>query len=263
MADQMDHKKAILDQFTRQAVPFQKKLEPADVAVLQLYLDATGVTSQDTVLDVACGPGVVACAFAAVARHVTGIDLTPAMIEQAQKLQEKKGLTNITWQVGDVLPLPFADAAFSLVITRYSFHHFLDPQAVLQEMVRVYAPGGTVMVVDVVLPPDKVEAYNRVEKLRDNSHTRALTLAQFLDMARACGLRDIDTHFYRLEMELEAQLKASFPKPGDADRIRQIFREDIGKDRLGVGPRLRGGKIYFAIPNLILTGKNSSRSSQV
>jgi SAM-dependent methyltransferase len=255
LTDRRDHKQAILDQFTKQAAPFRKKLEHADAAVFQLYLDATGVTSQDTVLDVACGPGLVACAFASVARHVTGIDLTPAMIAQAQKLQRQKGLTNMTWQVGDVLPLPWADASFSLVVTRYSFHHFLDPEAVWREMVRVCTLGGKVMVVDVVLPPDKVDAYNRVERLRDNSHTRALTLAQFLDMARVCGLEAIATHFYRLEMELEAQLQASFPRPGDADKIRQIFREDIGKDRLGVGAHLRGGKIHFAYPNLVLVGK--------
>ena len=255
MTDPSGHQKAILEQFTKQAVPFLKKMGPADEAILQIYLEATGVTSQDTVLDVACGPGLVACAFAGVARHVTGIDLTPAMIAQAKKLQESKGLTNMTWQVGDVLPQPFADAAFSLVITRYSFHHFLDPQAVLAEMVRVCAPGGTVMVVDVVLPPEKVEAYNRMEKLRDSSHTRALTLDQFLDMARGCGLGEIATRFYRLEMELEAQLKASFPGPGNTDKLRQIFREDIGKDRLGVGAHLKGGKIYFAFPNLVLVGK--------
>jgi ubiquinone/menaquinone biosynthesis C-methylase UbiE len=255
MRNQSEHKQAILDQFTKQAEPFQKKLEHADAAVFQLYLDATGVTSQDTVLDVACGPGLVACAFAVVARQVTGIDLTPAMIEQAKKLQEKKGLTNMTWQLGDVLSLPFAEASFSLVVTRYSFHHLLDPQVVLQEMVRVCTPGGTVMVVDVVLPPDKVDAYNRMEKLRDNSHTRALTLDQFLDMARTCGLRDIVPHFYRLEMELEAQLKASFPRPGDADKIRQMVREDIGQDRLGVGAHLRGGEIHLTYPNLILVAK--------
>jgi SAM-dependent methyltransferase len=222
---------------------------------VQTYLALTGVTFRDTVLDVACGPGLVACAFAAVARQVTGIDLTPAMIEQAKNLQAQKGLTNMNWQVGDVLPLPYADGSFSLVITRYSFHHFLDPQAVLREMVRVCAPPGTIMVVDVVLPAEKVAAYNRMEKLRDNSHTSALTLTRFLDMAAACGLVDVTTHFYRLEMELEAQLKASFPGPGDDDKIREIFREDIGKDRLGVGAHLQGEEIHFAYPNLVLVGK--------
>jgi SAM-dependent methyltransferase len=250
-----EHKQAILDQFTKQAVPFMKKLGHADESVFQLYRDVTGVASRDTVLDVACGPGLVASAFAVVARQVTGIDLTPAMIEQAKKLQEKKRLANMAWQVGDVLPLPYPPASFSLVVTRYSFHHFLDPQAVLREMVRVCVPGGTIMVVDVVLPPEKVAAYNRVEKLRDHSHTSALTLAQFLDLARECELQDIVTHFYGLEMELEAQLKASFPGPGDADRIREIFREDIGKDQLGLGAHLRGNEIHFAYPNLVLVGK--------
>ena len=249
------HQQAILDQFTKQAVPFLKKLGHADQAALQLFIAATGVTSEDTVLDVACGPGLVACAFAAVARHVTGIDLTPAMIEQARKLQAQKHLTNLTWQVGDVQQLPFENGAFSLVVTRYSFHHLLDPQTVLREMVRVCAPGGRVMVVDVVLPPEKLAAYNWMEKLRDPSHTSALTLAQFLDLARDCGLKALSTHFYDLEMELEAQLKASFPNPGDDDKLRRLFREDIGRDHLGVGAHFRGEKIHFAYPNLVWVGK--------
>jgi ubiquinone/menaquinone biosynthesis C-methylase UbiE len=250
-----DHRQAILDQFTKQAVPFLKKFGHADESVFRLFLEAAGVTPHDTVLDVACGPGLVACAFAAVARQVTGIDLTPAMIEQAKKLQAQNHLTNLTWQVGDVPPLPYQDGAFSLVITRYSFHHFLDPQAVLREMVRVCAPKGRVMVVDVVLPPEKVAAYNRVERLRDPSHTSALTLPQFLEMAGQCGLTGLTTHFYNLEMELEAQLKASFPEPGDEDKIRRLVRQDIGQDHLGLGAHFRGDKIYFAYPNLVLVGK--------
>src|SRR5207249_4832525 len=68
-------------------------------------LTASGVGLTDTVLDVACGPGVLACAFAEVARHVTGIDITPAMIERAQALQQSKGRTNMAWRIGNVLPL--------------------------------------------------------------------------------------------------------------------------------------------------------------
>ena len=43
---------------------------------------------------------------------------------------------------GDVLPLPFPDASFTIVTSRFAFHHFLDPLAVLREMRRVAAPGG-------------------------------------------------------------------------------------------------------------------------
>jgi len=49
-----------------------------------------------------------------------------------------------SWRIGDVVPLPFAGAAFSLVFTRYSCHHFQGPKAVLAEMVRGCVPGGRV-----------------------------------------------------------------------------------------------------------------------
>src|SRR4051812_35592756 len=136
-----EHQQLILEQFTKQAVPFSQMQHHSP----ELLLAASEVGSEDRVLDVACGPGLMACAFAKVARHVTGIDLTPAMIEQAKALQQAHALTNLTWHVGDVLLLPFPDASFSLVFTRYSFHHFLDPKAVLAEMVRVCQLNGRVV----------------------------------------------------------------------------------------------------------------------
>jgi SAM-dependent methyltransferase len=73
-----EHQRLILDQFTKQAVPFSQMQNHSP----ELLLAASGAGPEDTILDVACGPGLMACAFAQVARHVTGIDLTPAMIEQ-------------------------------------------------------------------------------------------------------------------------------------------------------------------------------------
>ena len=51
----------------------------------------SGVGPEDDVLDVACGPGLVACALAARAKHVTGIDLTPAMIDGRKRFSGNKG----------------------------------------------------------------------------------------------------------------------------------------------------------------------------
>lgn len=42
------------------------------------------------VLDVACGPGIVSCEYAQIVKHVTGMDLTPAMIELAEILQREE-----------------------------------------------------------------------------------------------------------------------------------------------------------------------------
>ena len=166
MDNQNDHTKSIIRQFTLQAIPFSQMPADSRVEALRLYCELSQVSDEDTVLDVACGPGLVACEFAAIARQVTGIDITPAMIEQAEKLQKERGLTNLTWQVSDVTTLPYGDASFSLVFTRFSFHHFIDPLAVFREMMRVCICGGRVVVVDVALSPDKLVAYNRMEKLR-------------------------------------------------------------------------------------------------
>jgi ubiquinone/menaquinone biosynthesis C-methylase UbiE len=250
---QAQHNESIVDQFTRQAVPFSRLAAQSE----ELLLAMSGVTTEDTVLDLACGPGLVACAFAARAKHVTGIDLTPAMIEQAQKRQHELQLDNLTWQVGDVLPLPFAGASFSMVITRYSFHHFLNPQAVLGEMLRVCQPGGTIMVVDAAPPPEKQDAYNQIEKLRDPSHTRALTEMELLQLAATLGLQDLQTARYRFEMNLEVALKGSFPHPGDDEKIRQLFRNDVGKNDLGLNAQFDGDDIHFAYPVFILVGKKA------
>ncbi len=104
------HQANIVDQFSRQAVPFSQQPAHSQEAFINLLLEMSGVGAQDTVLDVACGPGLVATAFAAKAKHVTGIDLTPAMIERARQIQEEKGLTNMSWQIGTVLPLPYPEA---------------------------------------------------------------------------------------------------------------------------------------------------------
>ena len=177
------HKEEIVAQFTRQAVPFTQI--PGHHDAIALLVDMCRVGPEETVLDVACGPGLVACAFARNCRHVTGLDITPAMIEQAKKHQEELGLTNLSWRVGTNRPLPFADNSFTRVITRYSLHHCEEPGAVVAEMVRVCRPGGVVLVADVAMPPAKVEAYDQLERLRDPSHVHALSVPEFETMMQS------------------------------------------------------------------------------
>jgi len=248
------HRDLIVEQFTKQAVPFSTAPGVRDEEALRLLVEFTGAGPEDTVLDVACGPGLVVCALAAVVRHATGIDVTPAMIERARALAAEKGLANVAWQVGDVLPLPYPDGAFSLVVSRFAFHHFPEPRAVLAEMKRVCAPGGRVALVDVAASEDpaKAAALNRMEKLRDPSHVRALTLAEQQALFPDVGLPAPRAAFYQLKSELEGLLERSFPEPGDAERIRQMFVESLDGDGLGLGTRRRGETIVFAYPVAVL-----------
>src|SRR5437764_2772078 len=109
------HREQILDQFTRQAEPFARAQAIRSPETLDRIVQWAGTGPDDTVLDVACGPGLLACAFAKAAKHATGIDMTPAMLEQARKTQQEQGLKNLNWEQGDVYSLPFPPAQFSIV----------------------------------------------------------------------------------------------------------------------------------------------------
>jgi SAM-dependent methyltransferase len=246
------HNASILDQFTRQAIPFSTAASIKDEIALNLLIEASGAGPTDTVLDVACGGGIVVCGFARVVAHATGIDLTPAMLERARQLQREKGLTNVTWTLGDVLPLPFPDASFSIVTSRFAFHHFLDPFAVLGEMKRVCRPGGRVIVADSAPAPEKADAFNAMEKLRDPSHVRAMPLAELRSFFTRHGLPEPRHTPYRLESDLESLLARSFPNPGDADKIRARFRRSVEDDSLGINARREGDLIVYGYPVAIL-----------
>ena len=250
-----DHQAKIIDQFSRQAIPFTQV--PGHFDAMQILIKLSEVCQNDAVLDVACGPGMVACEFAKHAGHVTGIDITPAMIEQAEKRQNELKLENLAWTVGDAVPLPYADNSFSLVITRYSFHHLLAPEKALGEMIRVCRPGGRVMVADVAMNPSKSEAYDRLEILRDPSHTHALTHEEFAGMFHNSCLRDCQQSTYGVDIELESQIRASFPNPGDEPVLRDMVTKDVGIDNLGINARMDGKKVMYTVPIGVYVGRKA------
>jgi len=246
------HSDLILDQFTRQAIPFSSAGAIRNEEALNRIVAMAEAEPEDTVLDVACGPGLLVCAFARVVRHATGIDLTPAMLDQARKMQEQQGLDNVTWKLADVLPLPYPDGQFSIVSTRFAFHHFLDPLAVLKEMRRVVIPGGRIVVADSAPAANKAAAFNAMEILRDPSHVRAMPPEELRNLFTQAGLAEPRIEMYRLRGELEDLLSRSFPNDGDADRIRQIFTDSLADDALDMATLRKDGKILYSYPVAIL-----------
>lgn len=248
------HDAEIQDQFTRQAEPFARRHGNRQDNVLDAMAECAALASDSAILDVACGPGIVSCFFATRVRHVTGIDIVPAMLDRARKLQSERGLANIDWQLGSSTELPFPDASFDGVVTRFSFHHFLDPIAALREMARVAKPGATVVVCDVAPSPATQTAFNQWETLRDPSHTRALTEEELSVLGDKAGLNRLRKAHPPLEMGLEDLLAGSFPKPGNADRIRGLFEEELRSEtnRLGVSARRAEGRVQITYPVLAM-----------
>jgi ubiquinone/menaquinone biosynthesis C-methylase UbiE len=251
------HQGLILDQFTRQAALFSTAAPITNADALRMIVEAARPRPDDTVLDVACGGGIVVCAFAPHVRRATGIDVTPAMLKQAQRLAAEKGLTNVEWRQGDVNVLPFEDGGFTIVVTRFSVHHFPDPPAVLREMARVCTPGGRLVVVDMYASekPAKAAEFNRLERLRDPSHMRSLTLAELKGLFSQAGLPEPVASFYELRDEVENLLARSFPEPGDDVKIIELFKSSAADDRLGVPVRIEGERIHYAYPVAILAAQ--------
>ena len=248
------HAAEILDQFTRQAEPFLQRHAGGKNELLDLMAACAHPHLEDSLLDVACGPGIISCFFATRVSRVTGLDAVPAMLDTARRLQAERGLTNIEWVLGQSTALPFPDASFDCVVTRFSFHHFLDPSAALREMKRVCRHSGTVLVADVAPSPEAQDRFNEWEILRDPSHTRALTHAEFLALGEAAGLALDRAESFSLAMDLEDLLAGSFPRPGDAGRIRTLFEEEIraGTNRLGVAAHRKAGAIKLTYPVTVL-----------
>ena len=148
-------------------------------------------------------------------------------------------------------------ARFTIAVTRFAFHHLLDPLSVLREMVRVCAPGGRIVVVDTCASEDPAKAaeFNRLERLRDPSHARNLTLTELGGLFRAAGLPEPQMNSYELRSDVASLLARSFPNPGDDAKIIEMFRASAADDRLGIPVRVEGDKIHYAYPVTILSAQ--------
>lgn len=102
-----------------------------------------GVKAGDRVLDVACGTGVTAVTAARLGAKVTGLDLTPQLLERARE-NSRIAEVDIDWHEGDVEKLPFEDGAFDVVLSQYGHMFAPRPEIAIAEMLRVLKPGGTI-----------------------------------------------------------------------------------------------------------------------
>jgi ubiquinone/menaquinone biosynthesis C-methylase UbiE len=132
------------------------------------------------VLDVATGGGHVAYTFAPLVARVWATDITQEMLDMVKAEAAKRGLANLRTAYAKAEALPFEDASFDLVTCRIAPHHFDSIPAFLDEVHRVLKDGALFALVDNVVPEGSVGDYvNAFERLRDPSHLRAWTMAEW------------------------------------------------------------------------------------
>jgi ubiquinone/menaquinone biosynthesis C-methylase UbiE len=256
----MTHQQVIHQQFSLQAVPFSEARSMSDTDAIDLLIAASCAKDSHHSLDVACGPGMVALAFARVVKHAVGLDTTPAMVARAKVLQQRHSCSNVEWVLGDAANLPFPDRSFDVVTCRFAFHHMLDAAVALQEMIRVARAGAMIVVCDGVASSDpaKAEAFNAFERMRDPSTVRFRTADELRILFIEAGLKVASEQSYRVPAELKGLLQTSFPKPEDVGTLREIMIASAGDDALALGTRIDGDRILFSYPAMILAARREA-----
>jgi len=192
-------------EFTRQAETLAAAAVFTDTDVLARILAQVAPSQAMTVLDVGCGPGILAAALAPWAGKVVGLDVTPKMVESARARCRTAGLTNVHCALGQAETLPFAEGTFAAVVTRATLHHVPEPGKVLREMARVVRGGGRVVVADISASEDPAAAavHNALEVLRDPSHVRMLSASELQREIQAAGLRVLTTSAWDMSRTFE------------------------------------------------------------
>jgi ubiquinone/menaquinone biosynthesis C-methylase UbiE len=243
----MDHLQRISDEFARQASTFEVWAEKVDADVATRFGAALGAAARGRLIDIACGPGVVAAALAPNAASILAFDATEAMLDKAKARCAKAGLRNVEFKSGDAERLPFADGEFDGAVTRAAVHHFSEPQRAFAEMFRVLRPGGTAVIADVISSEDTDESrlHNAIERLRDPSHVRMLPASELKSAVRQAGFRDLEATTWDIYRELEEWFSI-VSDPARVEPIRTIVRALAEAGRTaGTGLSVKDGQVVF------------------
>jgi len=156
-------------------------------------------------LDLGCGGGHVAYTMAPHARQVTASDLSADMLAAVAEAARSRDLRNIETVEASAQDLPFDDATFDFLGCRYSAHHWFDVEQGLREARRVLKKGSTAVFIDVYSPgrPLLDTHLQAIELLRDTSHVRNYSAAEWTNMLTHAGFSVSATNTRQVRMHFE------------------------------------------------------------
>ena len=181
---------AIQEQFGNVAAKYRTSAVHAAGQDLEAIVRFVQQVSTPIVLDAGSGAGHVSVGVAPWSERVVACDLTAEMLDQVRLLVAERGITNVETRQANVTQLPFEDASFDIVASRYSAHHWTDVPAALRECYRVLKPGGHLIIGDIVAPANPAfdTFLQTIEYLRDRSHVRDYSVSQWHAFYQQAGM---------------------------------------------------------------------------
>jgi ubiquinone/menaquinone biosynthesis C-methylase UbiE len=195
----------------------------ADLEVIKSKLrDQSGAS----VLDLGCGAGHLSFAVAAQVGAVVAYDLSTAMVDIVANEARRRDLRNVSAKEGQVESLPFEDASFDWVCTRYSAHHWTDIRTALSEARRVLKRGGGLIAMDTCSPTNPLldTHLQTIELLRDGSHVRNYTPTEWRSMLTEAGFEVGAQSSWKLPLDFKAWIGRMKTPAVYVDAIRSLLQ---------------------------------------
>lgn len=250
----MDRKRSIQRQFGTAAAAYAASAVHRSGPDLDAMLAAAAPLRGRRVLDLGCGAGHTALAFAAAGAEVVAVDITEAMLDQGRRLAAERGL-RVRFETGDACGLELDDASFDCVTSRLSAHHYARPTDAVAEAARVLRPGGLLLVSDSVAPEDPAldTFFNAFELLRDGSHVRNHRVSEWRAWLEGAGFRFRELGSGPVRIEFEDWVARMATPPGAVAQLRELF--SAAPDAARAAFDIVGDGARFSIPIAVLEGR--------
>lgn len=217
-------KNKVIEQFGKNAekyVTSESHAEGEDLPILVEWLQP----QRDWIaLDIATGGGHVAKALSPHIEQVFATDLTKEMLANTEK-HLKQFCHNISYVIADAEKLPFLDNTFEIVTCRIAPHHFPNPRNFINEVARVLKPNGSFLMVDNVVPKEShlAEFMNTLEKLRDESHAKCLSIEEWRNLFSSSNLLEVNSRIRKKTYSFPAWVERTANDQSQIDRVNQYI----------------------------------------
>jgi ubiquinone/menaquinone biosynthesis C-methylase UbiE len=257
----VEHSKIVATEFARQAEAFARAPELHTPEVTRRIADALSDLQADRILDLACGPGVLASVLSDKARVVVGVDLTDEVLRVART--RSTGIPNVTFARALAEHVPFVSASFDAVVLRLALHHFEYPLDGLAEVRRLLRPGGRVVILDILTSAhtETARLHNAIEILRDPSHVRFLTLESLRGQVLDAGFALVSESSWRTARDFAgwADIISEPTRMASLEIVlRRLARSGV---QAGIALREEDGELRFTYEFALLAAESAGGSA--
>jgi len=216
----------------------------------------------ERVLDVATGTGSVALAFAPHVASVLGVDLSPAMLELAEKARVASGLTNVHFRLGEIGVLPLPEASFDIITCHNLLHYAADLQGLMSLLRRLLTAEGGLLIDEPLGSDDPVKraTLNAIVLRRDPGITQIWSAGEIEAALDAAGLRIIERKRYSLNRELDDWLSRAAVDEATRISVKSMFEAGADADAAGLDSRRgRDGNFVFTESRIRLLARQRTQ----